>query len=138
MIKFGPSGFCDEFNEKKKSTFDMPDWLESNGLDCYELSFTNGVRLSDETAAKYYSIFKDKNIEVSVHAPYFINFANPDPVQVEKSNAYILTSLQKMKLFGAKKLVFHPGTQMKMTRDEAFNNTFNNTACRILFFHAIL
>ena len=126
MIKFGPSGFCDEFYENKKSTLDMPDWLESKGLGCYELSFTNGVRLSDETATKYYSIFKDKNIEVSVHAPYFINFANPNPEQVEKSNKYIIDSLKKMKLFGAKKLVFHPGTQMKMTREEAFENTFNN------------
>ncbi len=31
-----------------------------------------------------------------------------------------------MEKLGAKKLIFHPGTQMKMTREEAFNNTYNN------------
>lgn len=126
MIKFGPSGFCDEFIRTNKSTLDMPEWLKKNNLNCYELSFTNGVRLSDETAKTYGDKFKEYNIEVSVHAPYFINFANPDELAIEKSNMYIISSLQKMKFLGAKKLVFHPGTMMKMSREEAFSNTYNN------------
>lgn len=126
MIKFGPSGFCDDFSANHKSTEEMPEWLVSHSLDAYELSFTNGVRLSDETAEKYGRLFEEKNIEVSVHAPYFINFANPDLLMIEKSNQYIIASLQKMKFLNAKKLVFHPGTMMKMTRDEAFKNTYNN------------
>lgn len=126
MIKFGPSGFCDEFVERYNSTEDMPKWLNEYNLQAYELSFTNGVRLSDETAQKFGKLFKDANIDVSVHAPYFINFANPDGLMIEKSNAYIMQSLSKMKFLGAKKLVFHPGSQMKMTREEAFKNTYNN------------
>lgn len=126
MIKFGPSGFCDDFSDTHKSTEEMPEWLVSHGLDAYELSFTNGVRLSDETAEKYGRLFEEKNIEVSVHAPYFINFANPDLLMIEKSNQYIIASLQKMKFLNAKKLVFHPGTMMKMTREDAFKNTYNN------------
>lgn len=126
MIKFGPSGFCAEYANLKKSTFEMPEWLEKHGLDCYELSFTNGVRLSDETASKIGEVFKEKNIEISIHAPYFINFANPSFEQVEKSNNYIISSLEKMKKLGAKKLVFHPGTLMKMSREDAFNNTYQN------------
>ena len=97
MIKFGPSGFCDEFSEVYKRTEDMPKWLVAHGLKAYELSFTNGVRLSDETAEKYGKLFEEQNIEVSVHAPYFINFANPDPIMIEKSNGYIISSLEKMK-----------------------------------------
>lgn len=126
MIKFGPSGFCEEFSNNYKSTEDMPKWLENHNLKCYELSFTNGVRLSFETAEKYGKLFAEKNIEVSVHAPYYINFANPDPIMIEKSNGYIIESLKRMKFLGSKKLVFHPGTQMKMTREEAFENTYNN------------
>ena len=30
MIKFAPSGFCDEFSEKYKSTEDMAKWLTRN------------------------------------------------------------------------------------------------------------
>ena len=71
-------------------------------------------------------MFEEKNIEVSVHAPYFINFANPDPEMIEKSNMYVVACLQKMKFLKAKKLVFHPGTMMKMTREEAFSNTLTN------------
>ena len=126
MIKFGPSGFCDEFSEIHKSTEEMPEWLLAHGLQAYELSFTNGVRLSNETAEKYGRLFEEKDIEVSVHAPYFINFANPDPIMIEKSNGYIISSLEKMKFLKAKKLVFHPGTMMKMSREEAFENTYNN------------
>lgn len=126
MIKFGPSGFCNEFSEKYKSTEDMPEWLIKNGLEAYELSFTNGVRLSDETAEKFGKLFKSANIEVSVHAPYFINFANSSAEMIEKSIGYIVSSLNKMKFLGAKKLIFHPGSLMKMSRDDAFKNTYNN------------
>ena len=52
MIKFGPSGFCEDFAKENKSTEDMPKWLLKHNLSCYELSFTNGVRLSLETAEK--------------------------------------------------------------------------------------
>ncbi len=126
MIKFGPSGFCEEFAETHKSTEDMPKWLKEHNLSCYEVSFTNGVRLSFETAEKYGKLFKDAEIEVSVHAPYYINFANPDIAMIEKSNGYIIESLKRMEKLGSKKLVFHPGTQMKMSREEAFDNTYNN------------
>ena len=126
MIKFGPSGFSDDYESLHKSTEEMPNWLKEHGLNCYELSFTNGVRLSDETAKKYGKVFKDANIEVSVHAPYFINFSNPDPDAIEKSNMYIIASLQKMQLLNSKKLVFHPGTMLKLTRKEAFDNVYNN------------
>ena len=126
MIKFGPSGFCDDFAQFNKSTEDMPKWLLEHKLDAYELSFTNGVRLSDETAEKFGTIFDCAKIEMSVHAPYYINFANPNEEQIIKSNMYIVSCLEKMKFLKAKKLVFHPGTQMKMTREEAFENTYNN------------
>lgn len=126
MIKFGPSGFCDDFLLEHSSTEEMPLWLKENNLDAYELSFTNGVRLSDETAQKFGSVFQNENIDVSVHAPYFINFANPDDLAIEKSNMYIMQCLEKMKFLKAKKLIFHPGSLMKLTREEAFNNTYKN------------
>ncbi len=126
MIKFGPSGMCDDFLENHKSTLEMPEWILNNGLSCYELSMTNGVRLSDETAKQFGDLFEKAGIEVSVHAPYFINFSNIDPLMVEKSNMYIIACLQKMKLLKAKKLVFHPGTLLKMDREQAFENVYNN------------
>lgn len=126
MIRFGPSGFCEEYQELKKSTLEMPEWLLNHNLDAYEISFTNGVRLSDETAEKYGEAFKKAKISVSVHAPYFINFANPNEEMIEKSIGYVVSSLEKMKYLKAKKLVFHPGALMKLSREQAFENTYKN------------
>ena len=121
MVKFGPSGCCEKFLEKYKSVEQMPDWLVKHGLNCFEYAFNKGILLSDEKATHYGEIFANKNIELTVHAPYFINFANPDDVMAEKSYGYILKSLEKMKLMGAKKLVFHPGSLTKQTREKAFS-----------------
>ncbi len=126
MIRFGPSGFCEEFQSLKNTTLDMPEWLLNHNLDAYEISFTNGVRLSDETAKKVGDIFELSGISVSVHAPYFINFANPNEEMIEKSIGYVVACLEKMKFLKAKKLVFHPGSLMKQTREQAFENTYNN------------
>ena len=126
MIKFGPSGFSIDFSAIYNSTTDIPDWLIENGLNCYEYSFTNGIRVSDETAEIYKNLFMSKNIEMSVHAPYFINFANTKSDMIEKSIGYIIDSLYKMKHLGAKKLIFHPASLMKMSRDKAFEITYNN------------
>ncbi len=126
MLKFGPSGFSEDFIKLYNSTEKIPKWLKDNGLDCFEYSFTNGIRISDSTAKTFGEIFKGYGIEISVHAPYFINFANPNEEMIEKSISYVVASLKKMQFLGAKKLVFHPGSLLKMTREEAFNNTKNN------------
>ena len=121
MIKFGPSGFCDKFLEKFSHSEEIPKWLVEHGLDAYEYAFNKGVRISDEKAVKLRECFNEYGIELSVHGPYFINFANKDEMMADKSKSYILESLQKMKLLGSKKLIFHPGSLMKMSREEAFN-----------------
>lgn len=120
MIKFGPSGCCERFLLDHKSVDDIPAWLKKQGLDSFEYAFNKGIYLSDERALLYKKIFEENGIELTVHGPYFINFANPDDMMAEKSYGYIVNSLQKMKLMGAKKLVFHPGSLTKQTRERAF------------------
>ena len=121
MIKFGPSGFCDDFLNEYSHSEEMPVWLERHGLNAYEYAFNKGVRISDEKAIKLREVFDKHNIELSVHGPYYINLANPDDEMAEKSKGYIIDSLTKMKLLGAKKLVFHPGSLTKSKREDAFN-----------------
>ena len=127
MIKFGPSGFCLDYTEAgHKKSEEMPNWLVDNGLDAYEISFTNGINIGDEKCEKLGKLFEEKGIAVSVHAPYYINFANPNPEMIEKSIGYIINSLKKMKLLKAKCLVFHPGSLMKQTREVAHANIMQN------------
>lgn len=126
MINFGPSGFCEDFKSVYKSSEDMPNWLENAGLTAYEISFTNGINYSDEKCKILGKKFAEKNISVSVHAPYYINFANPNPEMIEKSIGYIINSLKKMKYLGATRLVFHPGALMKQSREQAQANILEN------------
>lgn len=127
MIKFGPSGFCEDFiSAGHKQSEEMADWLTSHNLGAYEISFTNGINISDEKCEKLGKIFAQKQIVLSVHAPYYINFANPDSTMIEKSIGYIISSLKKMKLLGAKRLVFHPGSLMKQSREEAHARVLAN------------
>ena len=63
--------------------------------------------------------FAAENIEISVHAPYFINFSNPDEEMARKSFGYVLDSARALKRMGGKRLVFHPAAQGKMEREAA-------------------
>ena len=93
------------------------------GLDCYEYSFGRGILLSEDTALEIGQAFAEEGIEISVHAPYFINFANPDDEAAQKSYNYVLNSAKFLKLFGGKRLVFHPAAQGKVERQEAVEKT---------------
>jgi deoxyribonuclease-4 len=124
MVKFGPSGNDEAFYEEgyKEST-QAPKWLNDKGLNLYEYSLGRGIRISEAKAKKIAEKAKENNIEISVHAPYYINFANPSLEAREKSIQYVLDSLRILKAFGGKKLVVHPGTQLKQERQTAFKNT---------------
>ena len=126
MINFGPSGFCSDFSLVNKKSEQMPQWLTSHGLSAYEISFTNGITMGDAKCELLGTLFAENNISVSVHAPYYINFANQNPEMIEKSIGYVINSLKKMKLLKATRLVFHPGSLMKQTREQAHAAIMSN------------
>ena len=124
MIKFGPSGNSQAFHSAgySKST-DSATWVKEKGLDCFEYSFGRGVNLSDEKALEIGGAFSGAGVEISVHAPYYINYANPEEENAEKSYGYLLSSAKKVKLMGGKRVVFHPASQGKTTREKAVDLT---------------
>jgi deoxyribonuclease-4 len=120
MIKFGPAGNCKTFyDDGFKRTIEAPKWLKEKGLDAYEYSFGKGFTLPDETAIAIGEEMKKYGIAMSIHAPYYINFATPTDEMAEKSYGYVLESLRKLRLVGGNRLVVHPASQGKMTREEA-------------------
>lgn len=122
MIKFGPSGNGESFYAAGyKHTEEAAEFCKKLGLDCYEYSFGRGILLSEGKAVAIGEAFKSAGVEISVHAPYFINFSNPDDEAAQKSYSYVLNSAKFLKLMGGKRLVFHPAAQGKATRDEAVN-----------------
>ncbi len=122
MIKFGPSGNSLSFYaEGFSNSIQSAEWTKKRGLDCFEYSFGRGVNLSKDTAIKIGDAFKKNDVEISVHAPYFINFANSDDEMAEKSYNYVLNSAIAARFLQAERVVFHPATQGKMEREEAVN-----------------
>ena len=120
MIKFGPSGNCESFYaEGYTHTEEAALFVKNRGLDCFEYSFGRGVRMSEDKAISIGEAFQDAGVEISVHAPYFINFANPDDEMAAKSYGYVLDSAKMVKLMGGKRVVFHPAAQGKATREQA-------------------
>ncbi len=127
MIRFGPSGNSEAFYEEgHKQTSEAPAWINAQGLNAFEYAFTLGQFLSDKTAEKIVEEGKKFDIEFSVHAPFYINFANSSETSKENNFKFMLNSVEGLKKLGGRHCVFHIGSQMKMTRDEAFNAVKSN------------
>ena len=120
MIKFGPSGNSESFYaEGYEHTEQSAKFVKERGLDCFEYSFGRGVRITENKAISIGEAFAKECVEISAHAPYFINFANPDDEMAAKSYGYVLDSAKMLKLMGGKRVVFHPAAQGKAKREEA-------------------
>lgn len=127
MIMFGPSGNSENFAAAgHKTAEESAVWVKEYGLDAFEYSFGRGVTLSDERALSIRAAFEASNVAISVHAPYYINFANPDPEMIKKSIGYVVDSAKKCRLMGGNRVVIHPASQGKDDRAAAFGRTTDN------------
>ena len=119
--KFGPAGNSDSFSKAHKSSLAAPKWIADFGLDCYEYQCGKGVHVGEETARKVGENTRAAGISLSLHAPYFINLANPDQTSLEKTIGYIIAGCQVADWMGAGRVVIHSGALMKRTRREALD-----------------
>ena len=120
MIKFGPSGNSESFYAAGYAhTEQAAKYVRDMGLDCFEYSFGRGVRMSEKTAQSIRDAFQAEGVEISVHAPYYINFANSEEENAQNSYRYVLESGAALRAMGGKRCVFHSATQGKMEREEA-------------------
>lgn len=117
--KFGPAGNAENF--PYKSSADAPRWLGELGLDCYEYQCGKGVHVGEETARKVGKEAREHDIALSLHAPYFINLANPDPEALSKTIGYITGACLVADQMGAGRVVIHSGALMKRSRREALD-----------------
>ncbi len=114
---FGPAGNAENF--PYKSSADAPKWLRELGLDCYEYQCSKGIHVGEDTARGVGLSARSHGIALSLHAPYFINLANPDPDALQKTIGYVTGACLVADWMGAKRVVIHSGALMKRTRREA-------------------
>lgn len=126
MVYFGPSGASEEVVEEKMNKKTQAEYLKSLGLTAYEHPFTFGVRITPKTQDELKDYFINSGIKISIHAPYYINFASSDDVQILKSNKYLLDSVIKAREIGADRVIFHPGSLTGQDREVALQNILNS------------
>ena len=120
MIRFGPAGAADSFAAMGyKKTAQMPEYLEKMGLTAFEYQCGRGVRITDEAARTLGEGFRQRDIAVSLHAPYYISMSSLDEEKRLGSLRYILESARAVTAMGGRRIVIHAGSTAKMPRADA-------------------
>jgi deoxyribonuclease-4 len=101
-IILGPAG------SPARSTIEGVEKVKELGLHCMEVQFTHGIKMGLDLAKEIGKERKRIGIELSVHAPYYINLASKEPRKVKASKERILDSCERAHHMGAKHVVFHP------------------------------
>ncbi len=115
-IKFGPAGLGG-VNEAIQNLQEY----SKLGLKACEIAFTYGIYITKkEDAIKIGKAAKKLGIDLTIHAPYWINLNSADKTKTEKSKYRIIKCCEIGTFLGAKKVVFHPGYYGKKSKEETY------------------
>ena len=71
MLRFGTSGI--PRSSARATTEHGIRRARELGLDCLEMGWVRGVRMGDQAAARIARVARECGLELTAHAPYFIN-----------------------------------------------------------------
>jgi len=91
-------------------------------LDCMELEFVQGVRMSEKGAENVLETARRENIALSVHAPYYINLNSPEEEKLKASMERIYQSARIGSLCGAESVVLHAAFYQKSSKEKVYEN----------------
>ncbi|MBN3037590.1 MAG: TIM barrel protein [Candidatus Diapherotrites archaeon] len=94
------------------------DMVPKLGLDCMEVEFTYGVNMKNDLAK---SVGEEKTIELSVHAPYYVNLNSKEGKKIAESEKRILESAERAHHMSASPVVFHSGFYSGRTPADAYD-----------------
>lgn len=114
-IRIGSSGI--PLSCKGGTSIDGVKTIASLGLNAMEVAFTHGIYMSSQAAKDFGKVSKELDVEISVHAPYYINLASEKTKVVNSSKKRILDSLHRGELMGATVVVVHAGYYGKNKED---------------------
>ena len=132
MTLFGPAGLADSFKAKGyKKSVQAADYLAEYGLTAFEYQCGRGVKVSREAAKEIGDRLAEKNIQVSLHAPYFISMSSLEEEKRLNSVNYILQSARALNAMGGRRVIFHSGSCAKLTRQEALNKALDTMSLMV-------
>lgn len=118
MIKFGPAGL----GGVKEAVSNLENYAKL-GLKACEIAFTYGIYIHNEKDAEVIGKEAKKlGIELSIHAPYWINLNSAEKKKVEESKKRILDCCKIGNILQATFIVFHSGFYGKMDAETTYNN----------------
>ena len=130
-IRFGTAGTSDSFAALGyKNSLDIPAYTAEMGLDAFEYQCGHSVRLGLEKAAKMGADAAARDILFSVHAPYYISMSSLEEDKRLNSVHYLLQSAAVCKALGGRRIIFHPGSCGKQSREAALEKALD-TMCRV-------
>ncbi|MBP2654389.1 MAG: nfo [Firmicutes bacterium] len=120
--QFGPAGNPEAFyNSGGKASAQMPAWLATLELRAYEYQCSRGATIKEETARMIGEAARYYGVQLSIHAPYYINLATEDETIAKNTTGHILKSLRVAQWMGADRVVFHIGGPGKQERSQAIS-----------------
>lgn len=91
-------------------------------LDCMELEFVQGVRMSEKGAKNVLEAANNEDVALSVHAPYYINLNSYEEKKLKASLERIYNAAKIGSLCGAESIVLHAGFYQKSTKKHTFES----------------
>lgn len=109
-LLFGPAGVTP--GARAISTTAGIERIAELGLDCMELEFVKGVKMSKETALTVAEMAKNKKVVLTAHGPYFVNLNAREQEKIKASQERILQTARIASLCGTISIVFHAAFYM--------------------------
>ena len=129
-IRFGTAGTSDSFAAQGyKTSLDIPAYTARMGLNAFEYQCGRGVRLGLDKARQMAADAAARDILFSVHAPYYISMSSLEEDKRLNSVNYLLQSAAVCKALGGRRVIFHPGSCGKQSREAALEKALD-TMCR--------
>lgn len=127
-MRFGPAGY--PTIGKKSDPEGSLKYTRELGLDCLEVEFVRGARISEERAHEIGKCAKDLDIRLSCHAPYFISFNSDNPETIDKSVGWVMDTVKAAHNLGAFIIVIHAASYGKHPETALENVTKGLIRCR--------
>jgi len=118
-VRFGPAGIPPRC---KGDTLAGISFVAGEGLNAFEVQWVKGVRLSETKALEAKEIARKNDVELSAHAPYWINCCSKEKGKIDITVRNLLQSVRIAKLMGATCVVFHPGYYLGQSKEEALKS----------------
>lgn len=126
-ICFGPAGLG-----PASTALQVLETYHKLSLRACEIAFTYNVYIKQNEAEIIGKKARELSIELSIHAPYFVNLNSDEERKREATKKRILDCCKIGELLGAKIVVFHPGYYSRKGKEILYEETYQTIKQGIL------